>query len=214
MKYIEDKIDYYNMRFLYHFKLNNTLRFFDLEKLDNNMRIELDNIISNNYEYMLTESFINYLTNSCSYFLEDLSKIYDKDRNKINEIVGYYFDDILRSLTRKKERNEELPDFTKLLEGNIKEAVIKARESTDIIFANYEYNEEEIYIIRGTIISLLTDCFINNDINSFNTLCDIVLDDPTLILDDIRLNGLDIEDEELTNSRLVSIVKNQNNKRR
>ena len=214
MEYIEDKIAYYNIRFLYHFKLNNTLRHFDLEKLDNNMKIELDNILNYGYEYMLTESFMNYLTNSCSYFLNDLSSIYDKDRNKINEIVGYYFDDILRSLTRKKEMNEELPQFTELLEGNIKEAVIKARKSTDIIFANYEYNEEEIYIIRGTIISLLTDCFINNDMNNFNDLCNIVLDNPTLILDDIKLNGLDIEDDVVTNNRLVSIVKNKNNKRR
>ena len=112
MEYIEDKIAYYNIRFLYHFKLNNTLRYFDLEKLDNNMKIELDNILNYGYEYMLTESFMNYLTNSCSYFLNDLSSIYDKDRNKIDEIVGYYFDDILRSLTRKKEMNEELPQFT------------------------------------------------------------------------------------------------------
>ena len=214
MKYIEDKIDYYDIRFLYHFKLNNTLRFFDLEKLDNDMKIELDNIISHNYEYMLTESFINYLTYNCTYFLKDLSSIYDKDRNRIDVIVGYDFDDVLRSLTRKKELNEELPYITELLEGNIKEAVIKARKGIDIIFANYEYNEEEIYIIRGTIISLLTDCFINNDMNSFNDLCNIVLDNPTLILDDIKLNGLDIEDDVVTNSRLVSIVKNQNNKRR
>ena len=44
MEYIEDKIDYYNMRFLYHFKLNNTLRFFDKNgnKYCDNYNLSLD----------------------------------------------------------------------------------------------------------------------------------------------------------------------------
>ncbi len=211
---MKEKIDYYIKKFLFYFMFNNTLRFYSVSELKKNLEKEINTIIINNYEYMLTDSFICYLTNYCHFFIEELKSIYSEDRNKINEVVGYYFDDVLRSLSRKKELNEELPRYTEELEGNMKDVVLKARKDIDTIFANNDYNEKEIYIIRGTIISLLTECFINNDINSFNDLCDTVIDNPTLILDDIKLNGLNIEDDIVTNSRLVSIVKNQKNKRR
>ena len=208
---MKEKIDYYIKKFLFYFVFNNTLRFYSVSELKKNLEKELNSIIINNYEYMLTDSFICYLTNYCSFFIEELKSIYSEDRNKINKVVGYYFDDVLRTLSRKKELNDELPRFTEDLEGNMKEVVLKARKDIDTIFANNAYNEEEIYIIRGTIISLLTECFINNDINSFNDLCDIVISNPTLILDDIKLNGLDIEDDVVTNSRLVDVIKRENN---
>ena len=200
----KELIDYYYNRFIYHFKLNNTYRFFNFNDIGDIIKKEISEVINNNYEHILTESFINFLTDNCTYFLDDLKSIYSENRSKIFDIVFFYFENIDAEYNRKRDNKDEYKDFAKLLTDEEKGIVNKAFNALDEVFGNY--NEDDGWIIRCCIISNLTDCFLNNKLSSFCDICDYILDNESLILDDIKLNDLFDREDDTISERMIKIV--------
>ena len=95
-------------------------------------------------------------------------------------------------------------DFAKLLTDEEKGIVDKAFNALDEVFGNY--NEDDGWIIRCCIISNLTDCFLNNKLSSFCDICDYILDNESLILDDIKLNDLFDREDDTISERMIKIV--------
>lgn len=201
---MKEKIDCYIKKFLFYFKLNNTLRFYSVPELKKDLEKEINTIIINNYEYMLTDSFICFLTYNCTYFLDDLKSIYSENRSKIFDIVFFYFESIDAEYNRKRDNKDEYKDFAKLLTDEEKVIVDKAFNALDEVFGNY--NEDDGWIIRCCIISNLADCFLNNKLSSFCDICDYILDNESLILDDIKLNDLFDREDDTISERMIKIV--------
>ena len=206
----KDLINQYYNKVILHFKNNG--RYNAEYDIGHTTILKLiKDVVSNNYDYLLTESYIDYITKSSTTFRDSLTDLCSDDELRQVMCLNNYFFDIYQKYYRYGVDNEKETHNThlKFLEEDIKLATIKAYEAISYIQSKskYIYDGEERYILRTTIMSLLSNCVLKNDLNSFNDLIQIVVDDPDFIIDDIELNNFDIYDDEyLIVERVLRIV--------
>ena len=209
---MDEKVNYYYDRFRYHFNVNNTARFFNFDDASEKIKKEIREIINNNYEHLLSESFISFLTLECSDFYDDLKCLYSQDYDKRFNLIYYYIEKIDTEYNRNRNNKSNYKEFIKYLNEEEKAVTLRAFAAIDTIFKR-NYNEDDEWLVRCAIISLLADCFINNELSRFNDLCDIVLSDPGFIIDDLEMNEIPDGEENAVCYRIISIIDSKYNNR-
>ena len=205
--------NYYN-KVILHFKMNG--RYNAEYDIGHTTILKLiKEVVNNNYDYLLTESYIDYITKSSLSFRDSLTDICSDDELRQLMCLNNYFLDIYQKYYRYgvDNDNETRNSHLKFLDEDIKLVTKKAYEAIKYLQSNYTYNGEQRYILRIAIMSILSKCTLNKDIHSFNELVQIVVDDPDFIIDDIELNYLDIyEDEYLIVERILRIIETKYNR--
>ena len=184
----QEKFDYYynkvmdlrNTRNIASSKLN---KLFPWEK--DAIKSGLKNIINNNYEHLLTDSFLDYIStdSTMGFNYESLSG----DENSVLYLLSFYFQSITGQYTFTPNNINSKFGFVRLLDGELKEATHDLYE--------YQHKSTE-YKLDNALNCLLAYCFMNQCIDKFKGYCDQIFSNPNELLDYIDLNNfLDGPDE-------------------
>ena len=139
----------------------------------------LNNIIKNNYEHILTDSFIEYLSSNSSigFNFEQLSG----DENNVLFILTYYFHSIVGQYTFTPNNKDSKFGFVNLLEGDIKEATHDA----------YDFKEKSTeYRLDDVLLCVLAYCFMNKCIDKYKGYCEYVMNNQIELLAYMDLNKI------------------------
>lgn len=204
----KDLVNYYYDKILAHFKKNRRYNA-EYDIGHTNMLNLIKKLVKTNRDYLLTESFIDYITMSSMFFSDTLSDICSDDELRQLMCLNTYFLNIYQKYFRYGPNNSDSikNTFVEYLKEDVRLATIKAYEVISFLQNNYPFNGEERYIIRIAVISILSNCVLNKELSKFNEMMDVVITDPNYIVDDIEVNNLDIyEDEYLIVERVVRIM--------
>ena len=147
----------------------------------NAIKKQLQIIVDNKLEYLLTDSLINYISRDSLVSLS-LYQLHNSQEERISLISSYF---------------EEMCLFYKdqiiyfdLLDKDIKSMVIKASYYSTTLYKNYNNYHYRLYDIERIIYVIMAYCFINNKIDEFNNICNIFLTNPYQTLDDLYINDI------------------------
>ena len=172
----------------------------------------IDKIVSNNNDYLLTESFISYIVDIN--FLDNLSILANNDIYSKFELIGSYYQRLLAYFNYSSKTNETKEvenSLTTYLNNNTKNALIYANYllsklggySCDL--QSYDYALMELILIN-----VLAFCHIDNCMEEFPQLIKYY-DDIDKSIDDIIINGIDLfENDNLLIERIINKVLDKN----
>ena len=138
----------------------------------------LINILNANFEHILTDSFLDYISHGSTigFNFEDLSG----DENSVLFLLSFYFQSITGQYMFTPNNEDSRFGFVKLLDGEIKQA-------THILY-EYQHKTTE-YKIDDAMYCLLAYCFMNNCVDKFKGYCEQIFDNENELLDFIYLNN-------------------------
>ena len=174
----------------------------------NAIRIFLAKIIDQNLDYLLTDSFICYISDDGMYLHNCLYYISGNKKENMFNIFICYFKNIVRE--KSSVINKQMySDMVSLLSDDIKEAISKFLEADKIISNNKELNSYwHKEVTRNAILTLLTVCFMNNSMNTFSEKCDRIMENQFFIIDDLKVNDIMVSYDQTVQARLLSIINN------
>ncbi len=139
----------------------------------------LNNIIKNNYEHILTDSFLDYMTSNSSvgFNFEKLSG----DENSVLFLLTYYFQSIIGQYTFTPNNLDSKFGFVRLLDDELKEATHDA----------YDFKEKSTeYKLDDALLCVLAYCYMNKCIDKFKSYGRHMLKNQNELLDYIALNNI------------------------
>jgi hypothetical protein len=149
------------------------------------------NMIYDNQDHILTDSFLNYLAsrNRIDMVLRDLTSDYYKSRDKesiefrcVSILTNYYFDTIDNILKDKKTT------YFKLMDDETKAAIFDAIVYINKLDELVEYTNYNLF--RRIVFYSLAYCHYNSNILDFKETFKKTLDNQNYILDDIKFHLL------------------------
>ena len=164
----------------------------------------LEELIKNNNQHLLTNSLLNYLCSSTLYIM-DLDSLSSSELfDQIYVLTNYYREIIIDILNKKNNM------YIVLQDDDTKSATITAASYIkDINYdLNYKYIDNKL-LLKRIIYLILCYCHINNKMNECSMLLNKTLNNYSLIIDDLDLNGLERLDDILTN-RIMELLGNKN----
>lgn len=173
----KNKFDFYYQKVLAIQKARK--RGFDLVPWeDKAIKDGLTNIINANFEHILTDSFLDYLSHDSTigFNFEHLAK----DENSVLYIIFYYIQSIVGQYTFSLDNKDSKFGFVNLLEGDIKQATHDLYE--------YQHKTTE-YKLDDAMHCLLAYCFMNNCVDKFKGYCEQIFDNENELLDYININN-------------------------
>ena len=157
---------------------------------------------------------MDYMSSHNTYFVKNLKDLSSDDELLPLTCLFDYFMNIYGKYVRYGTNRDEYVDgkYVDLLNDDIREATIKAYDSIQHLQDNMPFNSDERYLIRSAIIIVLCHCVLNQKLFNYSDLVDLIVKDPTFILDDILVNDLDLENDNCyIVSRIASIVDSKYN---
>ena len=139
----------------------------------------LNNIIKNNYEHILTDSFLDYMTSNSSvgFNFEKLSG----DENSLLFLLTYYFQSITGQYTFTPNNTDSKFGFVRLLDDELKEATHDA----------YDFKEKSTeYKLDDALLCVLAYCYMNKCIDKFKSYGRHMLKNQNELLDYMALNNI------------------------
>ena len=123
----------------------------------------LNNILNNNYEHILTDSFLDYLSHDATmgFNFEHLAE----DENSVLYIIFYYIQSIVGQYTFSLDNKDSKFGFVSLLEGDIKQAT---HDSYQFLKLTTDYK------VGNIICCILAYCYMNNNVDRFNEYYTII----------------------------------------
>ena len=164
----------------------------------------IDKIIDDHNEYILTESFIDYLTDKDLYM--KLSELATNDKYLIYELIGLYYQE-LSIIIGRSEINSTIDlsesALTQYLDLETREVIKKVNS----LFTNMcRINGLNIYyfsLMKLTVFYILTYCHLNCCMDKYDDMISYYEDDIYKLKDEIIINGIDIAD---SNKELIDMV--------
>ena len=139
----------------------------------------LNNIIKNNYEHILTDSFLDYMTSNSlvGFNFEKLSG----DENSVLFLLTYYFQSITGQYTFTPNNTDSKFGFVRLLDDELKEATHDA----------YDFKEKSTeYLLDDALLCVLAYCYMNKCIDKFKSYGRHMLKNQNELLDYMALNNI------------------------
>ena len=139
----------------------------------------LNNIIKNNYEHILTDSFLDYMTSNSlvGFNFEKLSG----DENSVLFLLTYYFQSITGQYTFTPNNTDSKFGFVRLLDDELKEATHDA----------YNFKEKSTeYLLDDALLCVLAYCYMNKCIDKFKSYGRHMLKNQNELLDYMALNNI------------------------
>lgn len=211
---MEELIEKYLDKYIEYHSYNDTRQYYNDEEFkerEEGIKKELREIIKNNCNYLLRDSFICYMTEFGSYLIKEMQSMYNDDKDTLLDVVYNYINLGVFWPHSEKRKKYNFHRFINIMEDDIKEVCQKAYDGVNILSKRYHSLEDEFWFLRGNLITMLSICYINNELDQFETYLNVFLANTQLILDDIKLNGFNEDDENLIAERVFSIVKEKLN---
>ena len=140
--------------------------------------------------YILTESFIDYLTVNYNTALMVLDEIGDNDESFYKAIYSYLFHPYTAYLQNNGVFNPYNERYIHLMDDELKKQIINACESYKLIMKRYKYHYDNSVLIENIILGLLTECIIQNDLESYSDIVGNFTLQPSFFLQEIKKYGL------------------------
>lgn len=198
-------VDYYYDKIMHYLKKSGRDSYLAQETKDR-IKLHLVKIINNNLEYLLTDSLIYHMSDDGVYLHNCLLFISEKNESKIFNIIYFYFRRIIKEF--EKDNENEYTDSVLLLSDDIKKALSKYFEAIKLLSDDKEL-KSDIWYYENTKFAfecLLTLCFINKSMDTFNDKCDKLLKNHFFVIDDLRMNGILMSYEHSVRDRVKSMI--------
>ena len=168
----------------------------------------IQKIIDNNYEYLLTDSYLDYL-GSCYEPSIDLKRILYTKYSRIDMISWYFrlIDDKYASLESGHTSNFR---FTDLLDDKTKEVTFYMHNYLKLLKTKIFIHWDKIY---RTVTVILSYCYIENKLDDIKNICETILEDPYKLIDDLNINNIKVGSD-IWYERLINFVEEQCKKNR
>ena len=163
-----------------------------------------EELINNNNQHLLTNSLLNYLCSS-TIFIMHLDTLSSSELLDQIYVLSNYYRAIVIDILNKKN------NMYVILQGDDTKSATKTAASyiKDINYdLNYKYIDNKL-LLKRIIYLILSYCHINNKMNECTMLLNKTLNDYSLIIDDLNLNGIEQLDDILTN-RIMELLGNKN----
>lgn len=164
----------------------------------------INKIVDDHNDYLLTESFINYIVDNDLHIR--LTELASNNKYVIYEMFSLYYQELLKYFSYSsvnKQVNITDNKLTSNLDLKTKEVLTKV----DMLFLKMcRMNDLNIYyfaLMKLTILYLVTYCHLNNSMDRFDEFLDYYQNNLYKIKDEIIINGIDISD---TNNELIDII--------
>ena len=157
-----------------------------LGEIVNDLRNLLGELIDNNLDYLLTDSFLDYVCCGANFF-GPLHNLNDNDYTRIS-ILKDYFESIFLN-----EKTHIIQDYYDLLDDDIKLVVSNTVFGLTAVFNYHDISEREMFDIEDIIQIVLAYYLINNKNGNIDDMCNMFLYDLDRTLDVLRVN--DIKDD-------------------
>ena len=148
-----------------------------------------EDIILNNKEYMITDSFLNFVASDSraiaffSYVLSD--DIYN--RHTIFDLYFYSIYSDYESMDKHSQCDYHL--YTKALDEDTKKATILAREYNNKMRSKY-YLQDGFNIMNNFFIFILSYCYERKIMNEYEAICEPLIRDPEAVIAYFYNNGV------------------------
>ena len=178
----QEKFDYYynkvmDLRTTRNISSSKLNKLFPWEK--DAIKSGLKNIINNNYEHLLTDSFLDYMSNNSTIGFKYVEL--SEDENSILFLLTYYFQSIVGQYAFTPNNKDSKFGFVNLLEGEVKEATHDAYNYKEI---STEYRLDEV------LLAVLAYCYMNKCICNYKSYCEKIMNNQMELLDYMDLNKI------------------------
>ena len=212
---MEELIEKYLDNFIKYHSYNDTRQYYNDEECkerEEGIKKELREIIKNNRNHMLRDSFICYMTEFGSFIIKELQSMYNDDKETLYKIIFEYFELGVFWPHSEKRKKYDYHKFVKIMEDDIKDACQKAYDGVGVLINDFSFQEGEFWFLRGCLVMTLCLCYINNEIDQFEAYLNVFLANTQLLLDDYEMNGFSIDDDDAVAERVYSLLKEKLNK--
>ena len=179
--------EYYNKLLKYSYEFVHEK---DVIQCEYFIKDNIKKLIENNEEYLLTDSFLNYI--ACNHrYIPRFNYINSNNISLKYEILDSYFDHINSDyISMEKHSQVDYHIFTKSLDLDTKKATLLSKKYRDIILSKYYYNIHAYEILYHIFNSILSYCYLNKRMNDYEEICSPLFDNPNSILDYYYNNGV------------------------
>ena len=184
---MNNKVDeYYNKILEYSYEFMHEI---DVKQREDFIKKVINTLILNNEEYLLTDSFLNYLAYD-HHYLANFHCIISDDIFTKYSILDSYFDHINSDyISRDNHSQVDYHLFTKELDLDTKKATLLSHAYRTKARSKYYYDVNAYGIYYYIFNSILSYCFINQRMNEYEEICKPLIDNPDNILDYFYNNG-------------------------
>ena len=196
--------EYYD-KLLQYSKAYKTRSFVRREK--NDIKNELAFIISNNDNYLLTDSILAYIARN-QYIMSSLKSLAGEEYERIRFFM-YYYDTKLREY---RENVDARVKQYKLSYNLMTDDEKKLLADTDAAIVDYLIGRNQKILLRRRLLvnrivcSIYGCCRVNNKLDDFIKVCNKVMENPEFIIDNLCLNGFSNTDGLILNDSDLKIL--------
>lgn len=205
--------DYYNKILEYSYEFKHEI---DVKQREVFIKKVIKELILNNEEYLLTNSFLNYL--ACDhYYLANFHYLVSDNISLKYSILDLYFEHIDGDYYSMENHSQvDFHIFTKELNSNTSEATLLAHAYRIKARNKYYYDVNAYGIFNSIFNSILSYCFINQRMSEYEEICKIFIDNPDDVLDYFYNNGakniIENDFKKKYYFLMINIIENSNKK--
>ena len=193
---MEEKVNYYYQRLLYHSDEYNT-RWFVIKE-EEGIKKQIKKVIENNYDYLLSESLINYIS-STTLMISQLARLYLNNYERMSFLSGYLF-----HVSLQHNNKEEYSTYVKLIDKELFEITERANNYVKDIKNSYDNTFGNTYksllYVENIIYIVLAHCYTKNDFSKFDDYCKMFMNTRDTY-EDFLYNGIITESGYLTEEK-------------
>ncbi len=185
---MDNKIDnYYNKLLEYSYEFKHEI---DVKQREIFIKNVIKELIDNNEEYLLTDSFLNYVAYDHRY-IRSFDYLASNDRLLKYNILDSYFDHINSDyISMGNHSQADFHLFTTKLDEYTKEGTMLANIYRTKMRDKYYYNINAYDILYHIFNSILSYCYINKKMNEYEEICRPLINNPEDVLDYYYSNGV------------------------
>jgi len=203
-------VDYYCNRFLKYIHLRESA-YTNILDVIRELRYSLKRIIDYKRDYILTEPFIENLCYSQAHLLSDLRLLISPDENIFfDEVLSFFIPPFSSCINFKGNINQSNNDYVLHLDDETKKQVIKAYQTCLSIEENYNGLPYDFELI---LLSMLTKCFLDQNISIFSDMADKLAVNPLSAIEYMKLHGIDYNNTSGNYKKLADLLDRFYNKR-
>ena len=203
-----EKVDYYMNKYLKFkeaYKKNSSelipMGFDNIEQVYDCMKQNIKIMIENNYEYLLTDSYLDYLGYLCDP-LYDLKRINNSYTNII-EIMVWYGRLIIEDYNFAESTNgrSKLDNYVNLQDEELKRATTAVHDYIKYLKSHKLYDDMK----EKVIMHIFSYLYVERKLHKLFPIINKLIEDPNLMVDNMRTNNL-IDSSDEWYSHLISLV--------
>ena len=206
-------VNYYYDKFMHHFEINDTAQHHDFNELEGPIREAFQKMIDKGIDYLLTDSFLNFFAEYSGLIDEEILVLDDLSNHKTISLFDMYFEKIYSNYNRSStDYKDGFATYVNLLDEKTKEATKIAYDSIEYLYNTYGAPaiNTNMWTARAAVMLCLRNCFFQNRLSDFPSMCEFIKNNPIYLIDDLKVNGLyqSLSYEMEAEERLFNVIDN------